>query len=407
MSAEKMISPIHPVRQFQLDPDFRRKCDYVREKEKQQLAPTRFQSGAEVAVAGFDFKCPVTPGMTANDLQAHLGKTMRAIDEMSQFVAFWDGPRQIFSFDSHLAGLLSETEVGDVPWEVVRLPYEAFYVHFGCALTESLDFNGRKYKADGAYVRLQKGPSVIEGFLSGALHVIVTTKLVEPKYEEACKANTVWRSLKEPVYTVTISGTDGETVGSALERGRKAELELAKHHDDNLLKNALQLAAEEGVSTFDARNIHAEEQRFLRGEKLTTEALPLLFNCIFYLTSVAGEVEPVFPPDSPKGLVEKLAKANTPNRRSILSDDLLRRGYTKIRFISDPVPRTEPVGASAGRSVRTHWRRGHWRRQPIGAGLARVALKWIRPCVVNADKGEPIVGRVYDVRKDEVGGTSS
>lgn len=89
---------------------------------------------------------------------------------MMRFVEFWDGPRQIFSFDQNLAELLSQTEVAEVPWEAVRLPYDVFYIHFGCVLEEAVEFKDRIYKVDGAYVRVQGGPSAVSNFLPGTLY---------------------------------------------------------------------------------------------------------------------------------------------------------------------------------------------------------------------------------------------
>jgi hypothetical protein len=39
-----------------------------------------------------------------------------------------------------------------------------------------------------------------------------------------------------------------------------------------------------------------------------------------------------------------------------------------------------------GASKKSHWRRGHWRRQAVGQGRAERELRWIRTVLVNADR---------------------
>ena len=56
--------------------------------------------------------------------------------------------------------------------------------------------------------------------------------------------------------------------------------------------------------------------------------------------------------------------------------------------------------ASTGGEVSTHWRRGHWRRQPFGDGLQQIRLLWIKPALVRRDKGEPVHGHLYEVKQE-------
>jgi hypothetical protein len=45
--------------------------------------------------------------------------------------------------------------------------------------------------------------------------------------------------------------------------------------------------------------------------------------------------------------------------------------------------------------ISPHWRRGHWRNQPFGEKLSEKKLIWIKPTIVNKEKGEPIKGHIY------------
>lgn len=53
--------------------------------------------------------------------------------------------------------------------------------------------------------------------------------------------------------------------------------------------------------------------------------------------------------------------------------------------------------SGGGKSPRTHWRRGHWRRQRHGVGLSLVILRWIRPTIVKKGKDPFVEARIYEV----------
>ena len=68
----------------------------------------------------------------------------------------------------------------------------------------------------------------------------------------------------------------------------------------------------------------------------------------------------------------------------------LTAAFTEIGFEQDVVfydthsPANGP-SVPTGRVVKTHWRRGHFRRQRHGKGLNQTKLVFIRPCLVNAE----------------------
>ena len=133
-----------------------------------------------------------------------------------------------------------------------------------------------------------------------------------------------------------------------------------------------------------------------------SEALPLLFNCIFYLSYSSLDIAPEYPPDAPKSLVEKIAKTPSTNRKRILTEKMERLGYTKIRFVSHAGLTSETNAPETDRTIRSHWRRGHWRLQRHGPQLQFFKLLWIKPTVVNPANDPPKVGRQYNVNKKHV-----
>jgi hypothetical protein len=395
------VSSLHPVRIAQLNSGFKKECDEYR-KTCETKARLKRPDGAQLAMLSQDVSLPGWAGMSFEDLQAVVYSRLRNSQEVAAFVRFWDGPRQIFSFEHGLAEMLAATDVADVPWDSLRFPYDEFFLHFGCVLDNSVDNNGRLYKVDGAYVLVQKGPSFIEGFNPGALHIRVSTRLVRPTYDEAIASMPKGFSLTEPTYKVSVSGEPGETVGAALERSREVNLGICRRLDADNLLSAKDMARAYGVGLAglsEAKDQGLEEKRYLRGEKIAEEAVSLVFNCIAYLTSVPERLEAAYPEEAPKSLIEKIEKAPTPKKRSVLTKNMDNLGFTKVVLVKDPTPPQQVASAPTGKTVRTHWRRGHWRSQPCGSGLVKRVLIWIRPCLVNADKAEAdqVPGHIYSV----------
>jgi hypothetical protein len=224
--------------------------------------------------------------------------------------------------------------------------------------------------------------------------------LVYPDYGLVMQGMGKGFSLKEPTYNITISGERNETVAQALARGREANLEIARRLDRSSFQSAIELATHykvDAAGVANARSLELEEKKYLRGEILTTEALALVFNCIAYLSSNPPGTEAEYSHGVPKSLIDKIAKASTPNKKRILTNQMERLGFTKVHFVRDPSSHEPSI--PTGKTVRMHWRRGHWRSQPCGSGMIRRMLIWIRPCIVKPDKEKENTpaGHIYKV----------
>jgi hypothetical protein len=73
---------------------------------------------------------------------------------------------------------------------------------------------------------------------------------------------------------------------------------------------------------------------------------------------------------------------NTSGRRSpkILTPRWVGRSYTQSETKSESRPRYKHE------SPQPHWRRGHWRRVPVGKGRQAREWRWIKPVLVNIDR---------------------
>ena len=122
-------------------------------------------------------------------------------------------------------------------------------------------------------------------------------------------------------------------------------------------------------------------------------------NVICLLTAAPEEIgERTYPSDTPQSLVTDMREA-TRRQRDRANAELLEKGCIPIRLVAAGIGQPErgisdPV---SGRDVGTHWRRGHWRRQPVGPSRSSIRLVWIRPTLVKADKDEPLPGYIYVV----------
>jgi len=74
----------------------------------------------------------------------------------------------------------------------------------------------------------------------------------------------------------------------------------------------------------------------------------------------------------------------TGNRKQAKLERRLARVYDRV--LVGPVRFEDAVSPVNGRHVATHWRRGHFRRQPFGPGRVDSRLLWIEPVLVNANQ---------------------
>lgn len=397
-----LYSPLHPIRCFQLDGQLNKKLDHLREQRADSLkARQSGLDGPALAVSSSLMNLPDAAFESFENFQSCAFKCFQAQEEHFQFLMFWDGPRQIFSFDRDLSAALAHTDCGEVPWDMIVLPYDEFYIHFGTVLDTDLRIMDRSYAPDGAYVRRQGGISAVLGFGGpDTLHVKLTTALVSHTYDDVLRDYPTGTMLCEPVCNIVLCGKPGQTVQDAFNQGNEANLSFARQRDDLLFQSCLDYARETGVSTEGAQRIPAHESNFLRGADMMAACLPLLVNCIAYLTHVELPDQAEYPPETPPKLLAKIERAPGPRRRDVLRKQLEQRGYTKVRFVRhEGLEGLSEGHVPTGKTLRPHWRRGHWRLQHCGPENSRLRMCWVKPTLVNAEKGNPTAGHVYQVKE--------
>lgn len=260
--------------------------------------------------------------------------------------------QNIFLVPDRIRALLEQTDLSGVAASDVQLPFPSLYVSFGAGFDGALP--GPPNRIDGAYVYAQH-PDTLE---------VAVTSCLEGR-------RSAWPTQQEPYQWF---GFDLRDRSRTFEELLDAERE--------------KLAAD---LTSGWNGVRQQSEQWREGLSAAVSALTLAINvvCLINATS-AGEFSTAYPDDAPETLRDE---ANDRRRRAgrIAREQLLERGYMPVRIVLGRESRsTAPEAATAGgREVSSHWRRGHWRRQPFGQGRAQRRLQWIRPTLVRADSGDP------------------
>lgn len=84
----------------------------------------------------------------------------------------------------------------------------------------------------------------------------------------------------------------------------------------------------------------------------------------------------------------KIAKKSNDRRKAQEAKEKLRLQPQLIRFVKEPSFCTPKDSELALRSVRPHWRRGHWRSQPCGPKNVNRKVIFIQRLLVHGDSAE-------------------
>ena len=296
--------------------------------------------------------------------------------------------RNIFHFSAPLNSLLTLTDVGDVRWESIRLPYSCFYIYLGTQKDWSLQDPG--HPIDGAYL-----DEVLTPKFRG-ISVMLTTH--SPDTADSSSWNYVLTEDPYYYFPFEIEGSEA-TVGDTFRHTIGTDADFDEDWaPPEIPDEAKQIAGERGISLDSLQGeATAQGQKVrenMKGLPVFREALKLVVNCLCYLSSPSREIAARYPDSD---ITRAIAKAGTPLEHARAEKRAVREGYTLIHFCGDSLERDAET-VLTGRELSAHWRRGHWRNQAIGAGRSGHKLIWIRPTLVRKDKADlGIPGHLYDV----------
>jgi hypothetical protein len=203
--------------------------------------------------------------------------------------------------------------------------------------------------------------------------------------------------LSEPLYEFILSGVKGQNIKDAVQFGEDNFIKYCDRIDESNYESSRNFANHYGIYGLENEHLHLTKEKYLRGKEHILSSLPVLFNCIFYLTQYPESIVEKYQNGTPKRLLEKLSKTKNDWSKNNTLRQIEDRGYSKIKFVNSILRKCEDH-VPTGREVSPHWRRGHWRNQAFGEGLSSHKYIWINPTIVRKDKGESSSGHIYEVK---------
>lgn len=255
-------------------------------------------------------------------------------------------PQPYFVIEDKLVAMLEETDIAeDVSTGMLQVPFPRFFLEFGKERKTSLRLSNTlsgQHILEGAYVERGRNSSGIEG-----IFVLLTGSPLGKEHAMDDATHSFFLPLDKPDVSVR------DALRDSFERGRKFSLEhnLRLTPDDSfeqavenvlfLLKILLYIGLPEA-----RREVHKEKTNWTKATS---------------------------------SLQSKAKKAKAEKRGRSLVDH--------IRIYA-PAPRLQPEsGTGDGRTVKTHWRRRHFREQAYGPQRSQRKVVLIDWTLVNADLG--------------------
>lgn len=279
---------------------------------------------------------------------------------------------------SYLVDAFRNTSVDDIRVSDIKLPYEKFYLHFGQEAQIASPYEGMY--VDGVYVyetvdeltETDKGDVVINDKPNIALHFV----LGGPFYENLAGQNPL------EIQKVHSRGMFLELKTLKLRLGfvRDGEATI-KHTMDAILDD-------------EYRDEYWYEDELVWPNHVE-ELIRIAVNALCYLCYEKREVVERYPDEAPQRLV-RMAANGTPREKKRAESKLGSLGYSKVKFCGAKNEFRDSASNGQGGHTRTHWRRGHWRRQPFGPKLEKTKVLWIKPTLVNAEAKTDVQGKIYD-----------
>lgn len=313
---------------------------------------------------------------------------MKEINVACYYSAFNAHGRNLFHLSSGILEEFLETDVENIELDAISFPYECFYLSFG--KQDSLSLYDNKRYVDGAYIFAYENLP-----LQIALSTLTTSWDYSNQYEWMFNSDKYYYI---PIKTEDKSKTFGELIEIALEN------ELREHKDDEQIPNTWTYTIDENeINIINKRPESAkkDQEEISLGFETFRKALRLIVNSLCYISQYKEDIEEEWIEGIPEKLIKKVEEADTEKKLRKATSKLTSMGYSKVKICGKKF--TEHNSESKDGEIRPHWRRGHWRKQPYGKGLQERKLLWIRPTIVNKEKGEPISGHIYEVEEKNGG----
>lgn len=383
-SSSSLSSLVHPLRMFRVFDRLPVWIDTWKGNRREEAQ--RGLAGARRKPLPIPYRrntpTPVTR-LNSPEFQAYMVKHTETDRMLNQFVKFWNDHRQIFEFAPALTDALRHTDLDEVRWGNLNLPHQHFYLAFPSENNPRFVAAGIEYQVDGAYV-WSAYPT-----RKNLVLVQITAQPVSTSIESLVAQDLRFDAM--PALTFELEVSDDATAAQAVVAAVTGAHSYAAQLDGKTDKSVRALGG--NVET-PSRAFRDRADVFA---SVLPEVMPLILNCIFYVTQRPEDATERMPAGAPERLVCQ-ALSGTPNERAGAEQVLADCGFAKVRFVCNTaVEEGARVHRLTGRTLPTHWRRGHWRRVAHGEGRSLRTWRFFPPVLVNAEAGNLEHGTIHAV----------
>jgi hypothetical protein len=310
-------------------------------------------------------------------IEKHFSKELSNEVKASKSTSFLEYRRftkkgaNIFHFRKELLEMLEKTEVTDIQLNSIKFPFDHFYISLRELNKQFSSSNSDDSIIDGVYIH----------------------------FHDESEEDTIYPFWID----FYVCGYSEKNKDIEFNRTTIDSMELASSltftSKEATIKDAIELIHQIMNDTLENKNLSKEAREKeidfqLEEYKRLTDNLSLFINCILYISLDQPDIETKFVEGLPTHLKTKIDKANTKHRREIAENEVKGFGYSKICLVGNSYIKDKKTDGIK-LDIAPHWRRGHWRNQPFGEKLLEKKLIWIKPTVVNKEKGEPTKGHIY------------
>jgi len=310
-------------------------------------------------------------------IEKHFGKELSNEVKASKSTSFLEYKRfakkgaNIFHFKKDLLEMLENTDVTDITLNTIKFPFEYFYISLRELNRPFSSSSSDDTIIDGVFIHFhdESAEEIIYPYWIDFYVCGYSEKLKDIEFNRSTK------DLMELASSLTFVSKDA-TIKDAI----------------GIIHQIMEDTLENQNLSKDAREREIDFQ--LEEYKRLTDNLSLFINCILYISLDKPDIENKYLDGLPIHLKNKIDKANTKHRKEIAEREAKSFGYSKIRLVGNSYKQTKQTSTNIA-DIAPHWRRGHWRNQPYGEKLVEKKLIWIKPTMVNKEKGESQKGHIY------------
>ncbi len=308
-----------------------------------------------------------------------------------EFVYFNAGGCQIFELSKRLVEMMSMTDAAAIPVEMVKLPYDSFFVSLKAPTPfQSVDVESES-KLVGFYIRKLDHQIFIM-----PMGVPSRKGLNQDFGLDWLLSNFALLSTR-----IILTIVEGQTLGECVENAIEDFKKRTKHGFGLVQSDHNSPVMSSDLSKLIAANVESDVNAWFESGSLSNsirELVNLVVNTLCFITSYRSTGKEGWSATADRKKSGVADRARAAGKTSSEEKELAWAGYRRITMFRAPDEDEDGnVLTRQGTSPISHWRKGHWRNQAYGEGRLLRRAMWILPMMVNRDQGVIEIGHRYDV----------